>query len=151
MNRLLILMILTGFSRWAFCQTCIHTDLSNQFDIDTSIRRIIGDSCLVSIEISDKDSHKTATTIQYRTLFLNDTVFRNCKSVRSYQTHKNDTLEAVDNDYGNFIVADFNFDGLDDLAIIRDSGGNSGSLYNFYIQREPFFSSYFFILQTPTL
>jgi len=34
------------------------------------------------------------------------------------------------------IIVDFNFDGKDDIAIINDSGGNGGPLYNFYIQNQ---------------
>ena len=40
----------------------------------------------------------------------------------------------MDNDYGSLIVADFNFDGREDVAIKNDSGGNGGPLYNYYLQ-----------------
>jgi len=54
--------------------------------------------------------------------------------VVSYITGKNKKREITDNDFGDFIVADFNFDGLEDIAIKWETGGNGGPLYEFYIQ-----------------
>ncbi len=34
----------------------------------------------------------------------------------------------------NFIIKDFNFDGLEDFAIVWDDGGNGGELYEYYFQ-----------------
>lgn len=134
MNRIIIMLIFVRLSPWAYNQTCVHSDLSSQFNIGTDFKRIKDDSCIVIIAIKDKDSNKTKESIKYSSLYLFDTVFKNCESVRSYQTHVNDTIEVVDNDYGDLIIADFNFDGLDDIAVIKDSGGNGGPLYNFYTQ-----------------
>lgn len=53
---------------------------------------------------------------------------------RSYTTGFNKDKEATDNEFGNIIIADLNFDGLEDLAIKREQGGNGGPLYNFYFQ-----------------
>ena len=57
-----------------------------------------------------------------------------CNLCRSYQTGKNETVEEQDNDYGDIIVADFNFDKKEDLALKSDSGGNGGPAYKFYLQ-----------------
>jgi len=57
-----------------------------------------------------------------------------CESVKSLVTMKNMNKEAIDNYHGDLIIADLNFDSLEDFAIIKDSGGNSGAIYNFYIQ-----------------
>ena len=50
------------------------------------------------------------------------------------------TQEGINQERGKWnsavVVADFNFDGLHDLAIMRDEGGYSGSIYNYYIQTE---------------
>ena len=58
----------------------------------------------------------------------------NCENVRSYSTNVNDTLIALDNDYGDLIIADFNFDNKDDFAIKRNSGGNGGPEYDYFLQ-----------------
>ncbi len=43
---------------------------------------------------------------------------------------------SLDNDFGDLVVADLNFDSREDFAMIKDSGGNGGPVYNFYIQNE---------------
>lgn len=43
--------------------------------------------------------------------------------------------EGIEN-YHNFITADFNFDNLEDFAILYDSGGNGGPVYSFFIQNK---------------
>jgi hypothetical protein len=43
-------------------------------------------------------------------------------------------MKAVENDYGDIVVADFNFDNKEDFAVKSEEGGNGGPLYNFYIQ-----------------
>lgn len=134
MNKVIYIFIFLGFNQWLFSQTCEHNELSNQFNIRTEFKRIKDDSCIVIIAIKDKDSNKTKESIKFSSSYFFDKVFKDCKSVRSYQTHLNDTISVVDNDFGDLIVADFNFDGLDDIAVIKDSGGNGGPIYNFYTQ-----------------
>lgn len=134
MNKIIYILILLGFSLSTFSQTCEHIELSNQFDIKSELKRIKEDSCIVIITIKEKESNKTKETIKFSSSYFFDKVFKDCKSVRSYQTHFNDTINVVDNDFGDLIVADFNFDGLDDIAVIKDSGGNGGPIYNFYAQ-----------------
>lgn len=41
--------------------------------------------------------------------------------------------EGIEN-YHDFIIADFNFDQLEDFAILYDSGGNGGPVYSYYFQ-----------------
>lgn len=41
--------------------------------------------------------------------------------------------EGIEN-YHNLIIADFNFDNLEDFAILYDSGGNGGPVYSYYFQ-----------------
>ncbi|RYZ00342.1 MAG: hypothetical protein EOO11_01915 [Chitinophagaceae bacterium] len=54
--------------------------------------------------------------------------------VRSYVTGYNRDKEALDNDYGDLVVADLNFDGREDLALKTDVGGTSGNYYTFFLQ-----------------
>ncbi len=117
---------------------CNHTNLSVQFDFTTSLTRFYVDEfhdfCVVEVAITNKLTKKTLQTIQYSSVDFFEVVLKRCDFVRSYQTHTNDTTLVVDNNYGDLVVADFNFDQKDDFAIIKNSGGNSGTEYNFYVQ-----------------
>ncbi|AYY83502.1 XAC2610-related protein [Chryseobacterium indologenes] len=49
----------------------------------------------------------------------------------------NDTIinDGVEH-FHDFIIADFNFDGLEDFAILYDFGGNGGPSYSYFFQNE---------------
>jgi hypothetical protein len=120
-------------------QNCIITGLSQTFNFQTHIKRFkldkSPDSCLVTIDIIDKLTSKTIQSIRFTTNFLlGDSSFISCTNVRSYSTGKNRNAKVLDNDYGDIIIADFNFDNKEDLAIKKEEGGNGGPLYNYYIQ-----------------
>ena len=114
--------------------------MSNKFDIKTTIQRFkkndFPDSCIITAFITSKSNLEIQKIIITSDYLLGDSSFILCNNVRSYITNKNVNVEVVDNDYGDLIVADFNFDGCDDFAIKREEGGNGGPLYNFYIQDE---------------
>ena len=133
---LLFLICLIDFNLKS--QTCIHTDLSKKFDIKTTIQRFkikdFPDSCIISAFITSKSNSEIQRIIITSNYLLGDSSFILCDNVRSYITNKNINVEVADNDFGDLIVADFNFDGYDDFAIKREEGGNGGPLYNFYIQ-----------------
>jgi hypothetical protein len=120
-------------------QTCLHTGLSKTFNFQTNIKRIKldkePDSCSISVRVMIKKTKKNVQSIHFSTNFLlGDSSFVCCNNTRSYTTGKNKNAEVVDNDYGDLIVADFNFDNKEDFAIKREEGGNGGPLYNYYIQ-----------------
>jgi hypothetical protein len=138
MKSIKILLITIFFSFNLFGQECIHTSLSNNFDFKINLTRIktsyeFGDSCTVTFIISSKDK-KSNQQFTFGTPHLYDGVFKNCENVRSNVTGLNKNNEVIDNDFGDLIVEDFNFDSLDDFAIKNDSGGNGGPTYSFYIQ-----------------
>ncbi|GAA4324951.1 XAC2610-related protein [Flaviaesturariibacter amylovorans] len=54
--------------------------------------------------------------------------------VRSFITGVNQEKEALDNDYGDLVVADLNFDGREDVALKTNEGGTSGSYYTYFLQ-----------------
>lgn len=123
----------------ALGQKCTHADLSRQFMFQTKISRLkqadsTPDSCVVTISTIEKLTKKTVQTITYTSNYFFSDVFQQCNSVRSYSTGKNKNGDVLDNNYGDFVVADFNFDGKDDFAATSDSGGNGGPSYNFCIQ-----------------
>ena len=81
---------------------------------------------------------RTIQTVHITSNFLlGESSFVNCNNVRSYTTGINLNTEVVDNDFGDLIVADFNFDNKEDFAVKREEGGNGGPLYNYYLQTSP--------------
>ncbi len=118
-------------------QICNHQDISKTFDFKIEIKRINRDtqmdSCVIKVAIFDKSLTKLIQEIQYSSEYFFNDAFSECGNVRSYTTNVNRDFEAVDNDYGDIIVADFNFDNKDDFAIKNNSGGNGGPEYRFYI------------------
>ncbi|WP_345237366.1 FG-GAP repeat protein [Hymenobacter saemangeumensis] len=120
-------------------QVCTHPDLSNTLVFKTTLRRLKQpdgtlDSCIIRLAISNKLNQKPIQTISFSSNFLFASAFRQCRAVRSYLTGKNQDAPVVDNDYGDLIVADFNFDGREDVAVKNDSGGNGGPQYSYYLQ-----------------
>ena len=61
--------------------------------------------------------------------------FFDCSAVGSYVTGKHAKDEGDDNYWGDFIVADFNFDGREDFAVIDDYF-NTGAIYEFFTQTQ---------------
>ena len=120
---------------------CFHNDLSFEFDYEINSERFVysdgeNDSCVVSVSIFDKTSHKKIESLSLSSIFYFGDVFGDCNKTRSFLTGKNTNLEVADNYFGEFIIVDINFDTKEDVVVINDSGGNGGTLYSFYIQDE---------------
>jgi len=118
---------------------CQHKNLSRDFNIDVFIEKKIDTteghvSSDVKILLFDKIRNILFDSIQLHSEFYYGTIFDDCKNVRSYTTGFNKEKEAMDNHYGDIVVADFNFDDREDIALINDMGGNAGPLYSFFIQ-----------------
>ncbi|MDD2982602.1 MAG: hypothetical protein PHQ74_04365 [Crocinitomicaceae bacterium] len=94
------------------------------------------DSCSLQVKIIDKKSTNVVDSLRVFSDYYFDEVMKNCLNAVSYTSSFNLDFEIQDNYFGDVIVCDLNFDGLEDLAVIRNSGGNGGSEYNFYIQSE---------------
>jgi hypothetical protein len=114
-------------------------NLSNQFDINVNFHRYTNtlemyDSCVVKLYLTEKETEAVTDTISIISHFYFDKIFEDCNNVLSYTTKTNVAKEVVDNYYGDIVVADLNFDDKDDLAVINDSGGNSGTFYSYFIQ-----------------
>lgn len=118
---------------------CVHTNLSNQFDITVNFHRYTNtkemhDSCLVKLYLTEKETKTVTDTISITSHFYFDKIFKDCNNVLSYATKTNIDKGVVDNYYGDIIVADLNFDEKDDIVVINDSGGNGGTFYSYFIQ-----------------
>ena len=136
------ILFLTFFLSFLFAsifgQVCTHNDLSKTLRIITQAKRKPGDSveanqCPVEVTIIDKASNKTIQQISFKAYTLGYRSFVNCNFVRSYSTGKNRNAIISDTDFGDIVVADFNFDSREDIAVRYDDE-NSGTYYRFYIQ-----------------
>jgi hypothetical protein len=121
-----------------FGQKCVDKQLSNNFTFATEIvtknQKELA-PCKIIVKITDKKTGKKIQSFEINSEFiLASKSFKNCNSNKSFITGKNQNMKAVENDYGDIIVADFNFDNKEDFAVKREEGGNGGPLYNFYIQ-----------------
>lgn len=124
----------------SYSQACRDNIISKKFDFEISSKSTDSND-LGSVEIKIKIfSHGKKNLIQIINIesksILKSKSFRNCSDHKSYLKNVNSVIKAYDYDFGDVIVADFNFDGKEDLAIKREEGGNGGPLYNFYLQSE---------------
>jgi hypothetical protein len=112
-----------------------YTDFSNSYDYSLiyyeKLKGKYVDSHFWTIMIFDKVGNLVDSIIQ--DVYVNRADFVDFKQSRSFITGKNTDLKVLDNYYGEFVVADFNFDSKDDFAIRNDLGGNGGAFYSFYI------------------
>ena len=118
---------------------CEQSRISKQFDLIIDFKRYSDsiakrDSSLLIVCIKDKNSNSLLDTIICNPCPFFDYYFLECDSITSYSTGFNSKREIVGNYFGDIVVADLNFDGNDDLAIINDGGGNGGPGYFYYIQ-----------------
>lgn len=136
-EKIFVLIALCCFT-FSNAQNCVAKDLSDVFDFN--IRLLSKDknnlgSAKIIIEIFDKRKALKTQTINLESeSILKSESFKNCNNCKSYGSDK--YLVSDENDFGDFIVADFNFDGKQDIAVKREEGGNGGPVYNFYIQSE---------------
>jgi len=120
-------------------QQCVHKNLSKDFDFSVQAMRLGNkplDSCSVKITIHKKSGEGTAQEIEFLFKSLYEESYKSYDAVMSHTTGVNKDLKVMDNDYGDLVVADLNFDNREDLAIKREEGGNGGPLYFFYLQNE---------------
>lgn len=137
MKNIITLLVCLILPKIVFSQTCLHKNLSKEFNFEIKVRKITTaqevDSTIVKIIVSNKITNKKQE-FNFGSSFLFEKTFIDCKTVRSYSTGINKNAQIIDNDFGDIIIADFNFDNREDFAVKNDSGGNGGPLYNFYIQ-----------------
>jgi hypothetical protein len=133
------MFVLISFSILSFgnAQNCIDFTSSKEFDFDTMFisqdEKLLGKAKVIIKIFSRKKQVKTQTIELENEFMLKSTKsYRYCENNKSYSADI--FLESTENDFGDLIVADLNFDGKEDLAVKREEGGNGGPTYNFYIQ-----------------
>lgn len=134
----LTFLISAFFTNDSNAQTCFHRNLSYKFNYKIEVTKSKDDSEVIEqgkvyLKIYDKHN-RLLQTIYFECPYLSLDAYNHCNSVRSYITGYNKNKEVLDYDFGDFIVADLNFDGSEDFAIKYDSGGNGGPFYKFYVQ-----------------
>ncbi len=84
-----------------------------------------------TIQITDKKNNQIQE-IKYSPQFIMSDDKPFCNAISYYKDTKeiNEGLE----EYHSFIVMDFNFDGLEDFAILNYEGSNAGPQYSFFLQ-----------------
>ena len=122
-----------------YVRYCDASDISRQYNFNVCSQRYetgngYSDSCIIQILIRDKHSGSVVDSLCFISHFLFDTVFTNCLQCHSRYNGRNNGEIIEDGNYGDLIVSDFNFDGKDDIAVVHDSGGNSGPTYDFFLQ-----------------
>lgn len=87
----------------------------------------------IVVKVIDKRTEVETQTIRFVSDFIlkSESYIQN-RNNRYYPA--NVTIVSNENDCGDLIVADLNFDGREDLALKREEGGNGGPLYNYYLQ-----------------
>lgn len=87
----------------------------------------------LQVSVIGKKNRKLIQNLNIELGFLPEEPYRMAENSRSYTTHFNENKQITDNDFGDFVVADFNFDNKEDFAVKSESGGNSGPIYAFYL------------------
>ena len=144
MKQQIYALIALSLLTFCTCKNCIDSKTSKNFNFDISLiskdENNLGKAEII-VKIIDKKRNEEIQKISFMSEFiLKSESFKNCKNNKSYSSNAH--LISIENDFGDLIVADLNFDGKEDIAIKREEGGNGGPLYNYYIQSE----SYQFIL-----
>ena len=138
MKTVLSLILCFGWF-YAIGQDCAYDQLSHQFSIavnPTFDPEMPDRLTHFTLAITHKTRNAFIQVITQKQMLITNGEYKNCKHVRSYQTGYKTKKEVLDNNFGDIVVADFNFDGMDDFAFINNSGGNAGPLYQFYIQQD---------------
>jgi hypothetical protein len=120
-------------------QAIVYSGLSDKYLFKVNTVKAIGRDNVDKISklvlnISDKNN-KLLQQITLDPDYLFSSAYQSSDQSRSYITGKNVKAGHMDNDFGDLIIADLNFDGNEDIALKYDSGGNGGPLYSFYIRQ----------------
>jgi hypothetical protein len=125
---------------FSYSQNCIDFKLSKQFIFEIYFESL--DNCdlgkaKIIIDVFLKKNKLKIESIKINSeSILKSESFKNCTTNKQYIDKINSIIKNYDRDFGDLVIADFNFDGQEDIAIKKEEGGNGGPLYNYYIQIE---------------
>ncbi|MEZ5046847.1 MAG: hypothetical protein R2831_07620 [Chitinophagaceae bacterium] len=113
----------------------LHPQLSNQFNIKVHVEKNQEHIQNMSLGIYDKKSNALLDSFIINT----DNTYRNdlfyFQNTQSFCTNYNVNKENREYNTGDIIVADFNFDNKDDIAVRQFRSTDSNVNYHFYIQQ----------------
>ncbi len=110
---------------------CTYNPVSAKFNFSIIVTKYSNDGkkpVEINIAVSGKSNSSPPVNITFRPEYW----INNSCSATSYIGRSN-TNEGIEN-YNKFIVADYNFDGLEDFAIVNYEGGNGGPRYTYFFQ-----------------
>ena len=125
-----------------YVKECFYSDLSTNFDFSVKIVRYSyfnesNDSCNLLIQIIDKKSKEIKDSIFMTSFHFRKTSFNDCYMVPSFTTGIDTSGMSIYYEHGpDWLIADLNFDNLEDIAVMNNWGEGKGVRYNFYIQDE---------------
>ncbi|GAB3518667.1 XAC2610-related protein [Emticicia fontis] len=125
----------------AITQECSYTNLSKEFDIKVFLKRFKVedspfDSCIVDLTLFDKQNHQKIDILEFTSSYFWPDFFQNCNKGVYYSTNVDIENGKSDENYpGDIIIADLNFDGKEDIAVIQSFGATTGGYYIFYLQK----------------
>jgi hypothetical protein len=133
---ILAILIILSNAVSAQRQKCLYRKLSKIYDYAITYNIAQGDVSDVHISIIRKSDKTVVQNIRSQS---EDEQYRrfNCSS-RSYVTGYNKNAEVIDGDWGDIVVADLNFDGKEDFAIVRAQAptGAGIEVFDFYLQNK---------------
>jgi len=133
-----VFIILLAIASKGNAQTCLHSDLSKKFDykiIRTDQKDFGGTASKIIIEIYNKGNKKLFQRLQFTsTGYGLSNTFRVCTNEKSFVTGQNLKGDISDEDYGDIVVADLNFDGKEDFAVKHNIPADTGPQYWYFIQ-----------------
>lgn len=113
---------------------CDYKNLSETFVFEVEVVQKSVAFYAITIQILNTKTGKRQDAISFSSTRF-EGAFTDCNASRSYTTaYRSNSLEAADNNFGDFVVADLNFDGLEDFAVKTVTGERIGPLYDFYVQ-----------------
>lgn len=137
MKSLIAFIIIFTLSSATYGQSCVEKKISKNFDFEI-IKKSLDNQDLgeaeITVLITKKIGKSKAQILKFRSEFLSKSSFINCSNNFSKYNGRGSKLDSIENDFGDLIITDLNFDGREDLAIKREEGGNGGPIYFFFIQ-----------------
>lgn len=103
-------------------------NLSDKFNYIITGINVGDDDYEIKINVINKNNSQTEI-VEFTPNLLNKN-FKFIAKSYLFETKINENIENPN----NFIISDYNFDGLEDFAILFDIGGNSGPLYSYFLQ-----------------
>lgn len=118
---------------------CFYDNLSDKYNYQVNVFRSGREDNWhepdsITIYILNKSDNKILQTIGITPGLLYYDSYTDCNNVKSNITKFNPDRNLFEYPYSELIIGNFNFDSLEDFAIMVDEGGNCGAIYQYYIQ-----------------